>query len=232
MKALLNLFIVLCALHGANSLAAGSGLNRDNIRDYIIDDTSHATTKTVSAAEVDSRVAAATLGKHTLYIPACSMVSNLTDGPSIGYGETTTNKLQRCTYDFDASTQEAAQFQIAMPKKWNKGTVSAQFYWSHAATTTNFGVVWGVQCGAYSDDDAYDAALGTAQTMTDTGGTTDDTYVTSETSAVTIAGTPANDDLIVCQVYRKAADASDTLAVDARLRGVKFYYTTDAQTDD
>lgn len=55
MKALLNLFIVLCALHGANSLAAGSGLNRDNIRDYIIDDTSTGTDKSLSAAQIIKR---------------------------------------------------------------------------------------------------------------------------------------------------------------------------------
>lgn len=197
-----------------------------------LDDACAGTDCVVTGAETDARIAAATLGTHTFWIPACSLTSNLTAGPSIGYGETTTNKLQRCTYDFDASTQEAAQFTIAMPKKWDEGTITARFYWGHPSTTTNFAVVWGLQCRSFADNSDYDTALGTGQTVTDTGGTTDNVYITDKTGAVTIAGTPLDTYMTVCQVYRKAADGADTLAVDARLRGIKFYYTTDAQTDD
>jgi hypothetical protein len=138
----------------------------------------------------------------------------------------------RKTLDFDSATAEFAQFAVRMPKSWNLGTVSASFVWSHAATTTDFGVTWGIQGVAVSNDDALDAAFGTAVYVDDTGGTTDDIYTTVATASVTIAGTLATEDYVIFQVQRNPADTDDTMAVDARLHGVMLYYTTNAPTDD
>ena len=55
--------------------------------------------------------------------------------------------------------------------------------------------------------------------------------VSSVSGAITIAGTPADDDLTFFQVYRDAADGSDTFTGDARLLGIKLLYTTDAAND-
>ena len=82
-----------------------------------------------------------------------------------------------------------------------------------------------------SDDDAFDAAFGTAQSATDTLITANDVHITAETAAITIAGTPAQGDLVVFQVKRDVSDGADTLAVDAKLIGVRLYYTTDADND-
>lgn len=172
------------------------------------------------------------LGKQTIWVPAGSMTARTSNGPAAGTIETTTNKVMIKTLDFDAAAAEYAQFSVQMPKGWNEGTVSALFVWSHAATATNFGVVWGVQGVAISDDDALDVAFGTVQTVTDTGGTTNDLYRSPETSAVTIAGTPAESDVVIFQIYRDAANGSDTLAIDARLHGVALFYTTNANTDN
>lgn len=165
-------------------------------------------------------------GKHALPISAAGMYSPTTNGAADGSTETTTNAVQIYTKDFDASTDEYVQFQIPMPPSWNEGTVTAKFYWSHAATTTNFGVAWGIQGLSLGDSDAIDAAWGTGVVVTDTGGTTDDVFVTSETSAVTIAGTPAESDLVIFRVYRDISDAGDTMAIDARLHGITLYVTT------
>jgi hypothetical protein len=170
-------------------------------------------------------------GVHTIFVPAVAMVSRTTNGAPAGTIETSTNKVMIKTLDFDASTQEFAQFSIRMPKSWNEGTVTAAFTWSHPSTTTNFGVVWAIQGLARSDDDALDTAFGTEQTIADTGGTTNDIYITSATSAITIAGTPASEDLVIFQVKRVPSDGSDTMAVDARLHGVTIYYTTNADND-
>lgn len=171
-------------------------------------------------------------GTQTLFVPAAAMIPRTTNGAGSTSGETSTNKVMRYSRDFDASTEEYAQFAVRMPKGWNEGTITATFQWSHASTTTNFGVVWGIQGVAISDDDTLEVAFGTAQTVTDTGGTTDDLYQTAATSAVTIAGTPQAGDYVIFQVYRKAADAADTMAIDARLHGVTIFYVTDANTDD
>lgn len=170
-------------------------------------------------------------GREEIWIPAAAMIPQVTNGAAEGSGETTTNDVMRRTLDFDPTTAEYAQFSWRMPKRWNEGTVTFIPIWSHPSTTTNFGVVWDM-CGvAISNDDALDAAFGTAQTSTDTGGTTDDLYEGPESSAITIAGTPAAGDVVHFRVARAPSNGSDTMAVDARLHGVVLVITTDAATD-
>jgi hypothetical protein len=170
-------------------------------------------------------------GKHTIAMPAGAMVPRTTNGAAASSEELATNDVMIAYLEFDAATAEAAQFAIPMPKGWNEGTVTARFFWKHPATTTNFGVVWGIRANAVSNDDALDASWGTAVTVTDTGGTTGDLYVSDETAALTIGGTPAEGDLVIFEVYRVAADGSDTMAVDAHLIAVQVYYTINAATD-
>lgn len=170
-------------------------------------------------------------GKNTCWIPAGAMVSRTTNGAAAGIVETTTNKVMFKTLDFDTATQEYAQFSIQMPKSWNEGTVTFIPVWSHAATTTSFGVVWQLAGVALSNDDAGDTAFGTAITSTDTGGTTNDIYMGPESAAITIAGTPAAQDWVVFQFSRLVSDGGDTMAIDARLHGIQLLYTTDAATD-
>lgn len=188
----------------------------------------------VAAVEGSNILTAATgiaQGKHTIWIPAAAMVSRTTNGAAVGTVEMTTNKNMVKTLDFDTTTQEFAQFEVAMPKSWNESTVTFQPVWSHPSTTTNFGVVWALQAVATSDDDALDVAFGTEQTSTDTGGTTNDRYIGPESSAITIGGSPAEGDVVQFQIKRNVSDGSDTMAVDARLHGIKLYITLNASTD-
>jgi len=187
---------------------------------------SGATARTSLGAAADASV-------QTVWIPAGAMTTRTTSGAASGTVETTTNKVMLKTLDFDASADEFVQFTIRMPKGWNEGTITAAFRWSHAATTTNFGVIWGIQAVAVSDDDALDVAFGTAQVVTDTGGTTNDIYETGMTAAITVGGTPAEGDMVIFQVYRDVAAYSggDTMAIDARLHGIVLTYTTTSLND-
>jgi hypothetical protein len=170
-------------------------------------------------------------GIQEIWIPASAMVANTTNGAAVGSVEVSTNKNMLNTLDFDASTQEFAQFSIRMPNSWNEGTVTFLPLWSHPSTTTNFGVVWQMRAVAISNGDALDAAFGTAQTSTDTGGTTDTSYEGPESSAITIAGSPAAGDYVNFQVARVPSNGSDTLAVDARLAGIVLRITVDDTVD-
>ncbi|TIU02344.1 MAG: DUF2793 domain-containing protein [Mesorhizobium sp.] len=172
------------------------------------------------------------IGKHTIWVPATAMMARSTNGAAQGTAEMSSNKNMVKTLDFDASTQEFAQFDVAMPKSYNGGTITFIPYWSHAATLTNFGVAWGVDAVAISDDDTLDVAFGTSVVVTDTGGTTNDLYVGAESGAITIAGSPATGDLIQFRIHRDPANGSDTLAVDARLHGVRVIFTTNAANDN
>lgn len=170
-------------------------------------------------------------GRETIWIPAGAIFASTTNGASRGLVEMTTNKNMFSTLDYDTTTQEFGQFEIHFPKSWDLGTVTFQPVWSHAATTTNFGVVWALQGIARSDDDAGDVAFGTEQTSTDTGGTTNDIYVGPESAAITIGGTPAAGDTVQFQIKRAPANGSDTMAIDARLHGLRLFFTSNAATD-
>ena len=170
-------------------------------------------------------------GVHSIPIPATGMYTASTNGAAAGSSESSTNAVMLKTFDFDKDTDEYVQFQVPMPKSWNEGTITAKFYWSHASTSTNFGVSWGIQGVSFGDSDALDAAFGTGIVVDDTGGTTDDVFVSAATGAVTIAGSPAAEDLVIFRVYRDVSDANDTLAVDARLHAVKLDVTTDTGND-
>lgn len=178
-----------------------------------------------------ARTTLAIAGKQAIWIPATAMVSRTTNGAASGTAEMSTNKNMFATLDFDTTTQEFAQFGWRMPTSWNEGTVTFRPVWSHPSTTTNFGVVFQLAGVAISDDDAGDVAFGTAQTSTDAGGTTNDLYIGPESSAITIAGSPAAGDFVMGQIARVPANGSDTLAVDARLHGIVLYITTDDTVD-
>lgn len=170
-------------------------------------------------------------GKMAMPIPVGAMRTRATTGAAVGSIETTTNKNNYTTLDFDASTQEYAQFLIPMPPSWNEGTVTYRAIWTHGSTTTNFSVVWSLAGVAMSNDDTGDVAFGTAVNVTDVGGTTNDIYISDESTAITIAGTPAEGDLVMFEVARVAANGSDTLAVDAKLIAVVLYLTTTKGND-
>lgn len=168
-------------------------------------------------------------GRQTIWIPATALVPRTTNGPGSSTTESTTNKIMRRTLDFDPATNEYAQVSIMMPKSWNRSTLTAQFYWCGGSAGN---VIWGIQGVAISNDDPIDAAFGSAQEVTDTLTSTGDVMVTAETGAITVGGSPAVADLIVFQVYRNAASASDTMTgSDARLLGVALFYNTNAKND-
>ncbi len=126
---------------------------------------------------------------------------------------------------------EGAQFQISMPKSWNEGTITYAVYWTTTATDTD-GVAWGLEGVAVSDNDTIDVAYGTAVVVTDDAlGAAEDLMVSATSSALTIGGSPAAGDLCFFRVYRDHDDANDDMAEDARLIGVKMFFTTDAPTD-
>lgn len=181
---------------------------------------------------VDDIAAAAASGKHMIPVMAGSMTPSVTGGcAALATIATAANQPDIQSLNFDATTQEYAQFSIPMPESWNEGTITFMPVWSHAATTTNFGVVWDLQAVAVSNDDAIAVAFGTAQTSTDTGGTTDDHYVGPESSAITVGGTPAAGDTVLFRLSRVTGNGSDTMAIDARLHGIRLYCTTNAAVD-
>ena len=198
--------------------------------------TPHATVASSTMAFAGSITAAgstlAAVGKQTIWVPAAAMRPTSSNGcAAITDVETTSGKPDMQVLDFDASSEEHAQFQISFPKAWNEGTVTFQAYWTTTATDTD-GVSWALQGVAVSDNDTIDATYGTAIVVDDDAlGAAEDLMVTAESGAVTIAGTPAVGDLCFFRIFRDVSDSNDDMAEDARLIGVKVLFTTDGIND-
>ena len=171
-------------------------------------------------------------GKETIWIPSAAITPTQSNGcASRTQVETTSGRPDMDVLDFDASSDEHAQFSVAFPKSWNAGTITFQVYWTTTATDTD-GVSWGLQGVAVSDNDTIDVAYGTAVVVDDAAlSAAEDLCVTAESGAVTIAGSPADNDLVYFRIFRDVSDSNDTAAEDARLIGVKIFFTTDLAND-
>lgn len=160
---------------------------------------------------------------RAMYVPASAMYPSTTAGcAALTQVETATNKVNVKVLDFDGAgtSKEYAEFGIQSPAYWDASTVTVQFVWY--ATAGSGTVNWEIQGGAFSDDDALDAAYGTLQEVTDTLLATGDVHISAETSAVTIAGSPVAGDWLMFRVARDPAN--DTNTSDARLLGVKIKF--------
>ncbi len=186
----------------------------------------------IQAEDSGGNVAAVKIaGKETIWIPAAAMYAPTTNAADSALVETTATRPDLNVFDFDASTQQYTQFTIAMPKSWNEGTLTYQVYWSPSTTNTG-NCIFGLQGVACADGDTIDVAFGTAIEVTDAGiGTVEDQQITAESSAMTVAGSPAAGEQSYFQLFRKAADGGDTFTGESRVLGVKLFFTTDAAND-
>jgi len=170
-------------------------------------------------------------GKETIWVPSAAMYGATTNPADAQQVETTATRPDMKVLDFDKDTDEFAQFSIAMPKSWNEGTLTYQVYWTPGSTNTG-DCIFGLQAVACADNDTIDVAYGTAVNVTDAGiGTVEDQQISSESGAVTVAGSPAAGELTYFQLFRDANAGGDTFTADARVLGVKIFFTTDAAND-
>ena len=172
-------------------------------------------------------------GKQTVWVPAGAMTTTTTAGaPALAAVETTAGRPDLQVVDFDASSDEHLQFSITFPKNWDESTITFKLYWTSTATDTD-GIAFGLQCNAVSDNVTIDAAFGTAVVVTDDAqSAAEELYISAESGAITVGGTPAEGDLTFCDLYRDISDANDDMAEDARVLGIRILYTTNANNDD
>lgn len=163
-------------------------------------------------------------GTHSIWIPAeaISPRSNagcdaLTTTAAASAGQPDIRGL-----GFDTGSDEHAQFSVAFPRTWNKGTLTAQYCWTAIASGSGT-VSWGLQGVAMANDDPLAAAFGTAVVTADTLTAVKDVHFSPVSSAITLGGSPGHDELTTFQVYRDVS--ADNLGVDAVLLGLKLFYT-------
>jgi len=183
-----------------------------------------------AAATVNSAVIK-TVGKETIWVPATAMYPSTTNPcADLEQVETTALRPDLKCLDFATGADEFAQFSIAFPKSWNEGTVTFQPFWTVTGTNTGT-VAWQLGGIAVSNDDTINVAFGTlvATTALAHSGSSNDLMVSVESGAVTISGSPAAADLCFFQINRDVS--ADNQSGDARLLGIKLFFTTDATND-
>jgi hypothetical protein len=172
-----------------------------------------------------------TQGKHSVFVAAPSMwKNNSAAGPSQGQFAIVSANVNYLA--FDPTTLEDAFFTLATPKSWNLGNITIRFYWLHSATVTNFAVLWQAYIAAYSDNEAITGStFAQIASLVDTGGTTNNLYISAESTGTSFSGATTFDFLNFI-IRRLGSDGTDTLAVDALLLGVLVTYVTNADTDN
>ena len=168
-------------------------------------------------------------GTETIWVPAVAMYPNTTNGAEAAQVELS-NGPEIKVLDFDKDSDEFAQFAVAFPKSWNEGTVTFQAFFT--ATSTDTGTTaWGLSGVAVADNDSCNTAFGTQVVATAKAhsGTSNDLDVAAVSGAVTIAGSPSTDEQVFFQISRDVS--ADNLNADARLLGIKLFFTTDAAND-
>jgi len=183
--------------------------------------------KAVDAGDATGAIKIA--GKETIWVPAVAMYPNSTNGAEAAQVELS-NGPEIKVLDFDKDSDEFAQFAVAFPKSWNAGTVTFQAFFT--ATSTNTGTTaWGLSGVALADSGDLNTAFGTQVVATAKAhsGTSNDLDVAAESGAVTIAGSPGADEYVFFQISRDVS--ADDLNADARLLGIKLFFTTSAAND-
>ena len=190
------------------------------------------TAVTSTAAELNKLDGVGTLkqaGKETIYVPAAAMYPNTTNGCAALTQVELSNGPEIKCLDFDASSDENAQFSIAFPKSWNEGTITFQAFFTVTGTNTGT-VAWGLSGVGIADNASCNTAFGTnvVATAKAHSGTSNDLDVTAESGAVTVASA-AVDTMTFFQIMRDVS--ADDQSGDARLLGIKIFFTTDAAND-
>ena len=185
---------------------------------------------TLATSSGGTGLTGAVVGKQTIYIPAAAMYPNTTAGCADLAQVELSNGPEIKVLDFDASSDEHAQFTVCFPKLWNEGTVTFQPFWTVTGTNTGT-VAWGLSAVAFADNGDINTAFGTnvVTTAKAHSGTSNDLDVSAESGAVTIAGSPSVDEMVFFQIMRDVS--ADDQSGDARLLGVKLFFTTDSLTD-
>lgn len=170
--------------------------------------------------------------KKTIHISSSYMTPAITNGCApLATTELTATTPELYSLDFDASSDEFALFGFAFPKSWNEGTISYRVWWTSTAADTD-GVAWGFQGVALADGDAINTAYGTIVRVTDDAlGTASDIYITAESAAVTIAGSPAAGEYCYFRIHRDVSDGNDDMAEDGKLIGIDIFYTVNSRDD-
>ena len=214
---------VASATTGISVASGGSGTAINNVQPTIV-------FKWCILATPAAALSTSGIGKNETWIGARSMTARVTSGAGSATRDSGANDITQPVFDFDASSQEYVHLEWVAPKRWNKGTVAFKAYWVADAGTPAETAAFVLAGRSISHDDPVNGAFGTAQSSSVAMTATGKLQVGAESAQITIGSTPLDGDLIVFELSRDVA--TDNLAADARLVGIKLIWTSNATSDD
>ncbi|MCA0279072.1 MAG: hypothetical protein LCH86_24010 [Proteobacteria bacterium] len=169
-------------------------------------------------------------GRQTLLIRADEFLPTIANGAALGIRAVATSNVPLATMNFDTTAQEYARAPLALPKKWNKGTITAEVVWTGAAAGSG-GVTFSVGVCAWSDGDSLQTIGGAPASSADTYLGADLLHVSPVTTNITVGQMPVDGDLLYVLLSRLVSDANDTLAQDAQVVAVRIFYNVTTSND-
>jgi hypothetical protein len=168
---------------------------------------------------------------RNISIPAQSWTPSITNPPTASTndyaGADVHWRVPVLSFANAANDTNGCTIAFSAPDNWDAGTVKLKIKWSTAATAND--VKWQARGRYVADGGDPVAAWGSKVSVVDTAaGTASRPSWTGATGAMTFSGTPAAGGMWVIQVFRDAADGSDTLASSAELWEVNVGYTESA----
>lgn len=132
---------------------------------------------------------------------------------------------------FSASSEQELYFVVQIPHGYKEGsTIYPHVHWTTASgTPSGSNVVWGLEYTAAAIGNSYSTTTSiTSNTVIGEIGTPSGTGQHLITALGTISGTGLGiSSVIVCRLYRAAADAQDSFANETGLLGIDFHYELD-----
>lgn len=169
---------------------------------------------------------------RTITIGGGSLKTTTTGGAGSGQKETTTNKINYDTIDFDDTAEESCYVSFTMPVSYDGGRVQVKASFSHVSGASGTGVALGVKGRSFADNEALDQACGAEVYITKSiAHIIGDQAFTDWSSLMTLAGTPAGGEKVYFEVARKVGDASDDMVGDLTLADLVIRYRQAQYTD-
>lgn len=187
------------------------------------------TTGTLALASSGNITNGGANARRTIILTAGGAIPRTTNGcASYAKTELVTNDVMIGTIDFadSASTILAAQWNVIFPDNWDKGAVTAQYYWTAASGSGS--CRWLITGTCYADSSPMDYAFPATVYVDDTLLTANDMHISPASGDITL-GASAIGGPCIFQVSRDVVN--DTLTSAAKLMMVKISYGINKYSD-
>ena len=120
---------------------------------------------------------------------------------------------------------------IRLPKRWNRGSITAQIHYSHDVSSASGNVDWHIYYEGLDelDKNFRDYSLSSTHIVDAVNSARAEHQITAKSANITLSDIGSDLHIINLQVCR--APTSDTFANTVFLFGIEIYWTSNANTD-